>query len=331
MDEEKGNMGMSVRRKMDKSSCEEPDLKLSMEDKMLWEKIGEFVIAESDIKDVKDDPMFAETYENVNRMIRDRNISFAEARDEDRNFIIQSLAVNDDDNCEEEIKEIKEESSRKGIDKVTSEWVKDWNTNTGEGDGKPGSRKEIRDFISQSLETEKSIPERNKTIPVRWIIASAAALLGAVLLIRSIVPGNDPDRIFTKYYEPMNIVSSVTRGANAIVTDSYALAVESYKAHNYQEAATGFSLAAEQDNQAGPAGFFLGLSQIATENYRDAVETLEKMVTGQGEYVKDATWYLGLAYIKTGEPQQARICFETLSRTPGFYHDRSAKILRRLK
>lgn len=331
MDEEKGNMGMNWKRKMKMSSWEEPDLRLSMEDKVLWDKIGEFIIAERDIEEVKNDPMFAETYENVNSMIRDRKISDVEADAEDRNFIIQGLVVNEDNNHETEINEIKEESSRKGIDKVTSEWVKDWNKKTGEENGNTGHRKEIRDFVSQSLESEKSIPERNKTIPIRWIIASAAAILGAVFLLRSLLPGNDPDRIFTRYYEPMNIVSSVTRGVNATVTDSYALAVESYKAHNYQEAANGFSLAAKQDYQAGPADFFLGISQIAAGNYRDAAATLEKVVTGQGEYVKDATWYLGLAYIKTGESQKARICFETLSRTPGFYRDRSTEILRRLK
>lgn len=129
----------------------------------------------------------------------------------------------------------------------------------------------------------------------------------------------------------MNIVSSVTRGANIIKTDSYNQGIESYKAHNYQEAAAAFSMVTLHDGQSGDARFFLGLSQIAIENYREAVNDLQSIVEGQGEYLKDATWYLGLVYLKTGEPGKAMTCFETLSKTPGFYRERSEKILRRLK
>jgi lipopolysaccharide biosynthesis regulator YciM len=79
------------------------------------------------------------------------------------------------------------------------------------------------------------------------------------------------------------------------------------------------------------AGFFLGITELEIGNYSRAVELLEGVTDRQGEFYKEATWYLGLAYIKSGNKIKASECFKVLSRSPGFYSDRSEKILRRLK
>ncbi len=325
------DMEMKGRHLAGTNSWADTDLLLNPDDKILFRKIGEFVRAEADIEEIKNDPFYDHISNSVRAMIKNRETDNLK-RKNDRNYILESLRhKHEDDIIEKEIRGIRRESRTAGIDKITSEWVDEWNENSERVPDKSGNRKEIREFVTGSLKNKKISEEHEKVFTLRWILATAAVIAGTIFFIKSLLLSDDPNRIFARYYEPMNIISYVTRGANAIETDSYALAVESYKAHNYQEAAAGFSMAAEQDSQSGPARFFLGLSQIGMENYREAVAALESVVTGEGEYVKDATWYLGLAYIKTGETGKARICFETLSRTPGFYRDRSAKILRRLK
>jgi TolA-binding protein len=331
MNRKDGNMDRRKGTQMGNDSLADTDLLLNTEDRVLFRTIGEFIRAEADIEEVKNDPLFNQVNEFMRKMMTNNDTDAGKSKTNLR-YITESLTDNiEDKRIAEEIRDVKRESSKSGIDNVASEWVKDWNKESEIGIAETGKRRENRDFIKRSLENKVISREPKKIFYLRWILTSAAALLGAVIIIRTLLPAGDQDRIFAKYYEPFNVISSVTRGANAIVTNSYALAVESYKAHNYQEAAAGFSIAAEQESQAGPVRFFLGLSQIATENYGEAIAALESVVTGQGEYVKDANWYLGLAYIKTGEPGKARISFETLSRTPGFYHDRSAEILRRLK
>ena len=75
----------------------------------------------------------------------------------------------------------------------------------------------------------------------------------------------------------------------------------------------------------------MGISQMELGNYDQAVKMLEDVVSRQGEYLKEARWYLGLAYIKTGNTEKAAGCFEILAGTPGYYNLRAREILRRLR
>jgi hypothetical protein len=47
--------------------------------------------------------------------------------------------------------------------------------------------------------------------------------------------------------------------------------------------------------------------------------------------MKEAQWYLGLSYLKTGEKTKAIPYFEILSKSEGFYQNQAKKLLRRLK
>ena len=82
---------------------------------------------------------------------------------------------------------------------------------------------------------------------------------------------------------------------------------------------------------ASAAKFFKGIIGIETGNYDRAAELLDEVVNGQGEYAKEAAWYLGLTYLKSGDKVKASGYFEFLARSPGFYMERAEKILRRLK
>jgi len=331
MSDKKSYMEMKGQGFTDGNLWADTDLLLSPEDRILFRSIGEFIRAEADIEGVKNDPLFDQVNDSVREMMTGYDAD-AGKRISDREYISESLKNNiEEKRLAEEIKEIKLESSRSGINKVASGWVDDWNKKSDAGTEETVKRKELEDFISRSLENKVIVAEHKKVFSLRWILTSAAALTGAIFIIRALLLNGDPDRIFARYYEPMNIVSSVTRDANIIETNSYTQAVEFYKTRNYPEAAAGFSLALEQGIQSGQARFCMALTYIAMENYREAINVLDGVVAGQGEYVKDATWYLGLAYIKTGESGKAKICFETLALTPGFYSDRSGEILRRLK
>jgi tetratricopeptide (TPR) repeat protein len=75
----------------------------------------------------------------------------------------------------------------------------------------------------------------------------------------------------------------------------------------------------------------MGLTQLAMGNYDQAIEDLTAAINSSGEYGKEAHWYLGLTYLKTGNKQSAAECFRFLGQSEGYYQDRSAEILRRLR
>ena len=100
---------------------------------------------------------------------------------------------------------------------------------------------------------------------------------------------------------------------------TYASAIESYKLGDYQRAATGFSEAVLRDSSFISPRFFMGLTYLALENYNQAINLLSGVVNDSGEYGKEARWYLGLAYLKTGNKAKAAECFKLLAQSTGFY------------
>ena len=246
---------------------------------------------------------------------------------------------NEETGLENEINDIRMERSNKDIDKVTEGWVKDWLDKGQKNTGTDDPNRERREYILNSLaetdgeRTSRPVPGKStrKSLFLRIALPAAAAITGALILIKTLLPSYDQDKLYAKYYEPLNAVSPVTRGADGGVSGSYSSAVENYINHNYQAAALGFSDVIQQDEQNVPSRFFMGISQLELGNYDQAVKMLEDVVSRQGEYLKEARWYLALAYIKTGNPEKAAGCFEILAGSPGYYSDRARDILRRLR
>ncbi len=194
----------------------------------------------------------------------------------------------------------------------------------------------MRVRLTEGISSDKQTVERKRKLfglsqATRYTSLAAAAVIAAVLLLRSLIPSDDPQKIFSKYYEPFNAVSSITRSADAGESESFSRAITSYKSGEYKAAATGFSEAMLSGTESFSAGFFLGVTEIELGNYDKAIEHLNGVVNQKSGFTKEAYWYLGLAYIKSGNNIKATECFEILARSPGFYSARSEKILRLLR
>jgi tetratricopeptide (TPR) repeat protein len=259
----------------------------------------------------------------------------------DENFIREAFAGREqDDSINNEIGDIKDEIQNNKIDTITAEWVKEWHEKQMENTAMDTKKREIRDFIASSLEDEKGKPvirivsDRKKEVRrkiLRYVSLAAAAIISVVILFRTLLPSYNPEKLFSTYYEPLNVISPVTRNSNTNLSNGYNSAIEMYRLGNYQGAAIGFSDAIEKDNSSIEPLFFMGITELALENYDQAINMLSDATNPSINYWKEAEWYLGLAYLKTGEKEKAFTCFEILSQTEGFYHKRAEAILRHLK
>jgi TolA-binding protein len=316
------------------------DLFSDREDQVLFETIGESLKGYLDIEDVKNDPALSTTRDAVKDMISDYNRNLPSNRENVRfiNSIIEEerpvYKISD------ELKYIKQEIDEKNLNLITSEWVKEWHEKKqriGESDPKS---EEIRNFITDAINSPIAEPVSstndghkknfNRRLFVRYISLSAAALIGVFIIIRTLLPASNPENLFNSYYKPFDAISPVTRSVNNNESDINSSAINSYKTGDYQGAVAAFGRLSKEP-LSGQAGFLLGLSQLALENYSMAISQLSDVANGSGEYGKEAKWYLGLSYLKTGNNQKARECFEYLAGSDGFYRERSEKILRRLK
>lgn len=316
------------------------ELLLNNEDRALFDSFGEYMRGELDIKDVVNDPDLENTRDMVNTMMSEYRKGAAE-NTENRNFIKNSLNETDNiSNTEKEIENITREMEQTNLSKTTAEWVSEYKKKK-ESRARDSQFEERRNYISSSLDSEINEPEEkiiklNKTRAPRKFFAryaalSAAALLGAFIVIRSLLPSDDPGKVFSSYYEPLEAISPVTRNVEINDASLYASAINSYKSGNYNDASLGFSKVLESDPNSISSKFFLGLAHIETGNYNMAAENLKAVADNNGEYGKEARWYLGLTCLMTGNKEEASECFEELAGSPGFYRDRSEKILRRLR
>ncbi len=309
----------------------EDDLMADSDDSALFETISEFMKGRLDIEDVKNDPSFSRTREDVKEMIVDYNQNISGNKDNEK-FIREIFSgVVTDENLDNEISHIKKEIGENKLNEITSEWVKEWQEKKQSIGVRDPNTEERRDFITSSIKSEVHEPVKMKPLYIRYTSLLAAALLGAFILIRTLIPSGNPDKIFDSFYKPFDAVSPITRSMNNNETDIYSLAIGSYKTGDYNRAARGFSETILKDPTVVSPRFFMGLTQLALKNYDQTINLLSEVVNDSGEYVKEARWYLGLTYLKSGNKLKAAECFEYLAKSTGFYSERSEAILRRLK
>lgn len=319
----------------------EDDLLMDVKDLELFDTISTYMKGQSDIDDIKNDPELKNTRDAVEAMMSDYKLNSLRNNDNE-NFvkgIISEKSVGQ--NITNEINEIILESKNMNINLLAAEWVNDYNTRKENSVITDPESKERRNFIVSSLNSEVNEPAGeyiikekrsfSKKLLIRYVSLSAAAVVGTLFVIKSILPSGDPVKLFNSYYAPMDAVSPVTRGIDNNDAISYNSAIMDYKKGDYQGAISGFSKALVKDPSSVSASFFLGLSQIELKNYDQAINLLTNVINNAGEYGKEAHWYLGLVYLKTKNNEKASECFEYLVKSKGFYSERSEKILRYLK
>ena len=311
------------------------------EDSAMLEAFGDYMKGELDLEEVRNDPSLREIENEVMTMISDYRAN-SKNYTANKNFVRDSISVTDPERkISEEINSIKFEIHKSDVSDLTAEWVKEWHEKKKRDVIKDSKSREIRDFITSSLESTEIEPETKviknegsgikRSLLIRYISLSAAAVIGAFILIRTLLPSSDPEKLYSSYYKPFDAISSVTRGITEDRQNGYAAAIESYRLGDYQTAEAGFSNVLFNDTSLIAPRFFIGITQLAMGNYKQAASSLSSIAGRTGEYHKEIIWYLGLTYLKTGEKEKSVKYFGLLAQYTGFYSERSGEIMRRLK
>jgi TolA-binding protein len=308
-----------------------------MTDTNLFQTISESMRAHMDIEEVSMDPDLAATRAAVSGMMTDYN---KYTNEKNRNFICETLSESSPENAiDDELKFIRQDIRDNKLNEVTAEWVKEWHERKQRIGSVIPASDEIKNFVLNATDAPHEISEPStekatkpaKTIFVKWTALAAAAMLGAFILIRTLLPSSDPDKLFKSYYSPFEAVSTATRSVNKSIADTYSSSVNSYRTGDYLKASAGFAGMIQMNPSLTEPRFFMGLSELGLGNYNEAINMLSSVSASQGDYGKEARWYLGLAYLKVSDKQKAAGCFEYLAGKEGFYKERAEKILRRLK
>ena len=339
IDYSEGRLGRREQRKFEKEL--RMDEKLFQEN-MAFNQFNKYMRAKSDLEDVRNDTALDEIEPHIKEILSDYNTKQEKSR-KNRNFIKDSLdeSSGSDSSLAEEIAQIKDEINEHEVDQISEKWVNEWNERKHSDEIPDEDTREIKDYITESLEHEfkysgketeiKRLSSRKGVHIIRISLLASAAIIASLFVLKVLIPPNNTERLYNRFYEPMSAFSPVTRNINADLMPQFTEAVTMYKYGEYQAAASGFSDLIRQDPSSTVIQFFAGLTQMEVGNYSRASGLLSTATDLSSDYRKDAQWYLGLSFLKTGEKAKAISCFEALAESEGFYQKKAGDILRRLK
>ncbi len=307
---------------------------------LLYKQINEYMRGRFDLEEVNND----RDLQDIDQMVKESIYQYQQNQgdyEENEKFIKDALHKSISDKAlEEEIYQIKQEIHEHDLNEISEGWVKEWLENNQDRNSNENI-KEFRDYISNSLVTKKNRPtlkiihkvkeNLNRSATFRVLGLSAAALITGILLIWTLIPSDNPEKLYEAYYKPMITISPVTRSYNSIMVKQYADAIEMYNKGNYKEASYIFDEMMQENPTFIAPYFFQGITQLELGNYERAISLLSTVTSQSKDFMKEAQWYLGLCYLKTGEKNKARTYFEILSESGGFYQDQAKELLRRLK
>ncbi len=162
----------------------------------------------------------------------------------------------------------------------------------------------------------------------------AATLIFAALLLKSILIPPSPDKLFDRYYQPLQVTSLVTRSQNIRPqNDPLTQALNDYRMNRYESSDS--LLSVTPPGQESETGIFMsGLTKMALGDYHSAAGILDRYTANEvhyGTYQTEARWYLSLCYLKLYRPDEAKALLSDLSEEKGSYRDKAGRLLRKVE
>lgn len=292
------------------------EMLLKVSDPDLDSRLRKLRRAELELEEILGDPFLEQTRDEIASMFKNRDNIQKKKYCEAAKFIRNALSEDPmNAGVRGEFKDFRIEISKSDINDISAEWVREWHRKKQMQAIPSLAEVERKNFVESSLyPQETTVAEPSPVRPVavksssrkllRYSALAAAAVLGLFIALNAVIPSSRSEDIFNSFYAPYTEVTTVTRGMSS-------------------EAAA--------NPLSSNALFFMGLTQIETGKTDEAISNFISVINNSGSYVKEARWYLGLAYLKKNDRKEAAECFKVLTASEGYYHDPSAKILRRLK
>lgn len=189
-------------------------------------------------------------------------------------------------------------------------------------------------FEAESTEEEvqETIPtvKRNRISRITFAVAIAASV--AIVISVGIVPSSvDQDRLFDRYYEPIDATDFSQRwGYNEMYRD-IAMGINSYRDGNYQQSIDQFNELSSDPAIRSDAQFYTALSYLGLEEYQNAQSTLESLVDSDMRRQAEILWYLSLSYLKTGDLEKANAHLTQLENYDGMYKQDAQTLRKKLR
>jgi tetratricopeptide (TPR) repeat protein len=192
------------------------------------------------------------------------------------------------------------------------------------------------DVNTKQREDRLTISKDHKRNRIRNLsISLAVAATVSIIVAVGIVPsGMDGDRLFDRYYKPIEASDYTQRGGSNVLYRDIASGINNYMDGDYRQSIDQFNQLASDPAFQPEVYLFTALSYMELGEYRYAKNILEPAMDVSNRYLPETMWYLSLCYLKTGEVDKAVTLLGRLENYDGLYKEDARtlrKKLRRLK
>jgi predicted Zn-dependent protease len=189
----------------------------------------------------------------------------------------------------------------------------------------------IESSLNNKIDAKINQTKNGKIILMNAIkFVAAACVIGifSFMMYRSFFSNKlDEQTIYASYFKPLTNTDATVRGENDSTEE--AKAAQAYEKEDYFEAVNFYQKLVANNPDNVKNNLFLGISFMATNQPKKAIDILNKITTSE-EFHFDIQWYLGLAYIKNKEIQNAQSVFANLSKEDNYYQKEASEILEKL-
>lgn len=189
-------------------------------------------------------------------------------------------------------------------------------------------------FVAESLDrTEQETIPIGRRKKIRYITyAAAIAATVAIIVSVGIMPSSiDQDRLFDRYYEPIEASDFSQRGEPNEMYGEIARGINYYNNGDYSQSIDQFSTLASNPTIQSEVQFFTALSSLGLGEYQIAQSTLESLVDIDMRYQAETLWYLSLCYLKTSELEKANALLGQLELYDGMYKQDAQTLRKKLR
>ncbi|MCB0579554.1 MAG: tetratricopeptide repeat protein [Phaeodactylibacter sp.] len=161
-----------------------------------------------------------------------------------------------------------------------------------------------------------------RSFPIRQFLSIAAAaallLIGGYFLIQQ-PPGHEA--LFARHFDYLPSAVETRGGARADGPAAYEetagardKAMQAYEAGEYQQARRLMEEYLSENKRDNEVRLYLGIVLLGEGDPAGAIDNLEAALANlpQPAYERPARWYLALAYLRNGQPEQARALLAAL-------------------
>lgn len=136
-----------------------------------------------------------------------------------------------------------------------------------------------------------------------FLLAASVLIIAALgIFLFFLNPGKE-DRLYSKYYKPDSGLISSMGSSDDYIFDR---AMIDYKTGEYKAAIQSWDSLLKERPENDTLEFFIASAYLAMEKYEEAITHFNKVITNtNSNFLEDANWYLGLAYLKTKNIEKA--------------------------